>query len=346
MPPRLTVETSVWASHTQFYVVDAGRDHWSVELWDGTALERHLDVADGVVAVGTIGYCDVPVRVELWVDEPPLDLGSWDHVVDASLDLRSGRVALEEVEGDGVIAPLDVHPGVYRVRSSAAGLHAADEDSGGDRYRIQLWPAAWAEPEVRKWWSGWNPAGAVPHRTTRAGAVVLGPEAVDLRTRMSHRAWRGKDHDLYEAVDGTLWESSTLPHGGGTFQLEQLDVQEAERRYGPRPTWGPPMLATPSPAQMLRNIADTIRYSRGWRPASDAPVVEDVRRVLVGNTAVNRLWSMRWVSAVAGDNLYEDEDGSLWELRARGRELVPARLTELTLDEARAKYGDEQPGRP
>lgn len=65
MPPKLTVETEVYASHHQFYVLDPDGEQLA-DLWDGAALERHLGVAEGIIAVGTVGYCDVPVRIEVW----------------------------------------------------------------------------------------------------------------------------------------------------------------------------------------------------------------------------------------------------------------------------------------
>ena len=264
MPQRIAVGSEVYASHHQFYVLDP-KGPWATDLvWDGAGLERHLGIADGVVAVGTVGYCVVPVRIEVWDEEPPLDLEAWDHVVDATLDVRSGLVALAGVEGVADLDPLAVEPHVYRVRSSARGLDDADEMDGGDRYRVQLWPASAGEPEVRKWWPPWEPAGA-PVPRAEGASVIVGAEAHDRRLEMEWLAARGYEH-LFRDADGTLWEHSTLQDASGTPQLEELDPQEAERRYGDAQRWGTPATARPSTARMLRNIWQTWRYSRGWRP--------------------------------------------------------------------------------
>jgi hypothetical protein len=264
MPQRIAVDSKVYASHHQFYVLDPEAP-WATDLvWDGAGLERHLGLADGVVAVGTVGYSDVPVRIEVWDEEPPLELAAWDHVVDATFDVHSGLVALAGVEGVAELDPLDVEPRVYRVRSSAGGLDGADETDGGDRYRVQLWPAPATEPEVRKWWAPWKPASA-PEPRVEGARVIVGSEAHDRRAEMEWLAARGYEH-LFRDADGTLWEHSTLPDASGTPQLEELDPDEAERRYGGPEGWGTRATVRPSAGQMLRNVWQTWRYSRGWRP--------------------------------------------------------------------------------
>jgi hypothetical protein len=267
MPARRVVEAQVYASHHQFYVVDERADHASDDVWDGQGLERHLGVADGMVAVGTIGYTFLPVALELWDEEPPLDLDDWDHVVEASLDLASGHLGLHGVEGPAELEPLEVAPGTYRVRSSAVGLAGANELDGGDGYRVQLWTAPAAPPEVRKWWAAWRPG--VPEPTVEGGRVIVGAEAHDRRVQMEWLASRGYEH-LFRDAEGTLWEHSTLQDASGTPQLEELDSDEAERRYGDAKEWGTHATVRPSGAQMLKNVWQTWRYSRGWRPPPQA----------------------------------------------------------------------------
>ena len=266
MPPRLSVETEIYASHHQFYVVDAESEYRTDLVWDGQGLERHLGVSDGIVAVGTIGYTFLPVSVEVWDEVPALDLETWDHVGEASLDVRSGRLGLHGVEGPSDLAPLAVTAGWYRVRASTAGLDGADEMDGGDRFRVQLWPAAPADPEVLRWWPEWDPREAIARRTTEtAGRLIVGAEAHDRRMGMEWLASRGYEH-LFRDADGTLWEHSNLPAGSGTPQLEELDRAEAVRRYGATESWGPPPMVRPATGQVLKSIWQAWRYSRGRRP--------------------------------------------------------------------------------
>jgi len=206
------------------------------------------------------------VRIEVWDEEPPLDLDEWDHVVEASLEVHSGRIGLEGVEGPGDLQPLEVDAGAYRVRSAAAGLDEADEMDGGDRYPVQLWPSPSAEPEVLRWWAAWEPRTVVPSPSMKDGGRVLqGAEAHDARVRMLRLKSPGVAH-LLQDDEGVLWEHSNLPDAGATPQLEELDKNEAEQRYGLRATWGPKPLEQPSLGRMLKNLWQTWRYSRGWRP--------------------------------------------------------------------------------
>jgi hypothetical protein len=153
----------------------------------------------------------------------------------------------------------------YRVRCSWSGLDGADETDGGDRYRVQVWPGPAREPKVLRWWPQWDPSGVVPQLTTTGGRLLVGAEAEDRRRAMSWLAARGSAH-LFRDDDGTYWEHSNLPSASGTPQLEELDVAEAERRYGPRSGWGPAAAKRPSALDLIRNTWRTWRYSHGRRP--------------------------------------------------------------------------------
>ena len=335
------IEAEVYASHHQFYVVDPeARFSEGGDLWDGGGLERHLGVADGIVAVGTVGHTYLPVAIELWDAEPPLDEG-WDHVVEATLEVGSGRLGLESVDGAAEdVEALEVEPGTYRVRSSSAGLEEANEMDGGDSYRVQLWPAPAAEPRVLRWWPAWDPAGARAQPTTTGGRLLLGAEAHDARVQMAWMASRGTAH-LFRDDDGVLWEHSTLHDAAGTAQLEELDEAEAERRYGHTESWKGAAAVVPGLGSLAKALWQTVRYQQGWRPEPDPtePVIEDGRRVYLGNTAMNRLVAMRWLASEAGEGLYRDEDGSLWEYCNADAATGRPRLSELTPAEAREKYG-------
>ena len=170
-----------------------------------------------------MGYGVLPVRIELWSAEPPADPDDWEHVVEASLELSSGRVSLEGVEGPADSEPLEVAAGVYRLRSSAAGLDSADEMQGGDRYRVQL--RARSAALVADMGSG--RCDRASHRARRSRPSRRGVH--DARMRMRWLAARGAAH-LFEDSEGTLWEHSNLPDAAVTPQLEELCEADAERR--------------------------------------------------------------------------------------------------------------------
>ncbi len=132
----------LYAGYHQFYLGDSAfdGDPGALDFWSPEAYERMLAVAPpGLLGVGTARYDRVPVVVDLQAAAPSDDdLDAWDHVVEASLEVPSGRVAI-----DGCLSyrpaespHIEVVPGTYRARVYYGGLDTFDED----RYRIVLWP--------------------------------------------------------------------------------------------------------------------------------------------------------------------------------------------------------------
>ena len=134
---------TAWATELEFaydhghlYVLDAGR-HWS---------EAEVDVR-----MPRSANFFVPLRVEGWGGRPPLDLDGWDHVVEFSLPVPSGKLALASGGIDEVT--VGIAPGAYRARWSGRNLSAAAswerDDNAPDAYRLQLWPGPATAPTVR-----------------------------------------------------------------------------------------------------------------------------------------------------------------------------------------------------
>jgi hypothetical protein len=76
-------------------------------------------------------------------------LDDWDHVAEASLELPTGELHI----GLDSYSTLTFNPASYRLRILGTGLELGDsEASGDDRYRLQLWPAAFEAPVHLKRW--------------------------------------------------------------------------------------------------------------------------------------------------------------------------------------------------
>ncbi|WP_051733251.1 hypothetical protein [Kitasatospora phosalacinea] len=105
----------------------------------------------------------VAVTVQVFDGPPPPDHARFDHVVEATVEVPSGRVAV--LDGAGLLPDadrFDVPPGPVRVRVSRSNpAAAARNDPGADgcggrvleRVRIRLWPVSSAERPrvVRRW---------------------------------------------------------------------------------------------------------------------------------------------------------------------------------------------------
>ena len=144
----------LYADYHQFYVGDATfeADTDSATFWSSEAHGRRLAVSPPcLISVGTVRYDYVPVVLD--IDEaPPEELGDWDHIVEASLFVPSGRIAVDGClsytpepavfpGGPPASQQIEVAPGMYRVRVNYGGLDTLDDD----HYHLVLWPVA--DPE-------------------------------------------------------------------------------------------------------------------------------------------------------------------------------------------------------
>ena len=130
-----TADLELFADYFQFYIQDEDAEGDLSSSWTTEALDRRLALAPGTVGVRTLRNSDVPVRLEFHHVEPPADFDAWDHVVECSIDVPSGRLV---VAGCTDYFPealrFEIGPGPWRVRVSYGGL------DGHDHYRLQLWP--------------------------------------------------------------------------------------------------------------------------------------------------------------------------------------------------------------
>jgi hypothetical protein len=139
-----SLELSLFADYFQFYIQDEAATGDLSESWNEEATARLLAEAPGVIGIGTARNMDVPVAVEIHDQEPDDDSSAWDHVVEAQLNLASGRIV---VAGCTDYFPdakrVEVPVGSYRARVSYGALKTLSEDglSGEDHYRVQLWLA-------------------------------------------------------------------------------------------------------------------------------------------------------------------------------------------------------------
>ena len=142
---------TIYADYHQFYLRDEERAPSEPSAFTQADAERRIKADPFVVIVQRERNMTVPVEFEIAEGAPPLALENWDHVAEASLEVPSGRLGIEECMGNRVDGFV-VTPGSYRVRFCCAGLTTLSEDGleGNDRYAIALWAAPSAEVSVLK----------------------------------------------------------------------------------------------------------------------------------------------------------------------------------------------------
>ena len=152
----MTFTYTVNADHYQFYVEDADARADTSTLWGSEAMANRLDVLPGLIAVGTSRYGGpIPVEVEVATQRPPdTALDAWDHVVECSLMVASGRILLTSPASFGPEAPtIVVTPDIYRALVYFGALDSVSTDDdmvGDDHYRVVVWPDVSVPPQVLK----------------------------------------------------------------------------------------------------------------------------------------------------------------------------------------------------
>lgn len=142
-----------WTSHHQFYIVDSLTpfETNSDLFWTDQALEDKLAEEVGVLGVGTECYGDVKGDLAVLAKRPEENgFSEYDHVVEGSLNLRSGLLQVFPCTSNEPILELSLLPAVYRVRIYSRNLASVFGDSGDDFYKVRIWPEEYSNRRVLK----------------------------------------------------------------------------------------------------------------------------------------------------------------------------------------------------
>jgi hypothetical protein len=165
----LVQEIAVEADYGQIYIYDpqtqlpdkdASEDDDPFERAMDEAYEsrRFVGCASGLIDVITPSQYNwkAPMRIEVSEAPPASDAQAWDHVAEVSLPVPSGTLVFQ-ASGGGEPIETQIPPGKYRARFSGRGYVASvAEIEGHESYRLQLWPAEEAEPQLVRYWEGYD----------------------------------------------------------------------------------------------------------------------------------------------------------------------------------------------
>src|SRR5258707_278824 len=118
-----SLELSLFADYFQFYIQDEAALGDLSQSWSEEAVSRLLAIAPGTIGIGTVRNMRIPVVIEIHDQEPDNDFSDWDHIVEAALDVTSGRIV---VAGCTDYFPdakrIEIPSGSYRARVSYGAL--------------------------------------------------------------------------------------------------------------------------------------------------------------------------------------------------------------------------------
>ncbi|WP_410815664.1 hypothetical protein [Micromonospora sp. 050-3] len=158
-----SLDVELFADYHQIHLSDDGSTGDLSEAWTDQAVVDRLAVVDDAMAIGTSVNVTVAVRVDV-LDAPPVDdSADYDHVVEGSMQVRSGRIVVmgcTDYEPDAARVRVPVGP--VRVRAASSNLVEAerlgvDSDEAPqtmERLRVLVWPAPSEKPVVLKRWEG------------------------------------------------------------------------------------------------------------------------------------------------------------------------------------------------
>ncbi|MEU2988842.1 hypothetical protein ABZ647_31105 [Micromonospora aurantiaca] len=153
----------LFADYRQLHLFDQDSEANIEEAWTNSIERVQFSAIGDAAVVVTTTNTDVLVDVETLGQPPAEDADHYDHVVEGSLHVPSGRLV---VMGGTDYAPdatrFDVRPGWVRMRVSKSYLAAAeasDEHSDEDettieRVRLQIWPGEDQPTLVLRQWPG------------------------------------------------------------------------------------------------------------------------------------------------------------------------------------------------
>ncbi len=152
---RSLYEGEIFADYFQIYLRD--EDHPDLpDDYSEESLERYLMAGSYAVIVRTARNMTVPVCVTWHDRKPEPDLNAFQHIAEAGFGCPTGRLILAGLTDDEQASPrFSVKAGQLGLRINLSGLDTLTEDGldGGDRYLLQLWPAAGpADVRVLKAW--------------------------------------------------------------------------------------------------------------------------------------------------------------------------------------------------
>ncbi|MFF5701285.1 hypothetical protein ACFY7H_02040 [Streptomyces sp. NPDC012794] len=151
----------LFADYFQVHVLDEGSEGDFSGVWTEQTVVDGLGVMEDALAIGTAVNDTVAVSVHVLADQPHYDSDDFDHIVEASLHVPSGRlIVMGCTDYLDDAARFEVPAGRTRARASRRNLAAAvrrlesdEEPEATEEVRLQTWPAPFSVPHIVKRWT-------------------------------------------------------------------------------------------------------------------------------------------------------------------------------------------------
>jgi len=126
----------------QFHLRDEGAAYVFPPEWPEAIHADRVYPAPGSLGILAAKNWFVPVAIEVAHVPPEIDDAAWDHIVEVTLALPSGRLVLAGGPAPGRDQPpVELSPGTWRALILMGNLDRTAVDAeGDDYYKVVLWP--------------------------------------------------------------------------------------------------------------------------------------------------------------------------------------------------------------
>ena len=131
-----------YTHYHQFYLVDKDSSFKtdSENFWTKQALEDKLAIEEGIIGIGTECYGHVKGELHILATATTIiNLETFDHVVEGSIDIKSGILQLWPCRANEPVLEMELEKGWYRVRAYSSNLESVEFDEGDDFYKLEMW---------------------------------------------------------------------------------------------------------------------------------------------------------------------------------------------------------------
>ncbi len=157
-----STQLRLFADYFQLHVMDEEAEDDLGDAWTQEAVTDALAASEQTLGIGTEVNMYVAVTVEQFDHPPEGGSDAFDHVVEASIEVPTGRIAVlgcTDYLPDA--ARFEVPKGFVRVRASRANLanvrrpgeEGQDAPEAMEQVRLRVWPAPYSAPTVIKRWT-------------------------------------------------------------------------------------------------------------------------------------------------------------------------------------------------
>ncbi|MFN8411979.1 MAG: hypothetical protein U0Z26_06290 [Anaerolineales bacterium] len=150
---------NVFSDYFAIYILDEGFRP-KQEVWNKENLKQRISTEQGRITISTSRNMNSSLLLEIFEVEMPkvenyFNLESWDHVVECSIEVLSGKIVILGNDYYPDAPRINLPPSIYHVTVYFGGLNTISEDGlfGNDVYWVIMQPGMTIESRVIKQWT-------------------------------------------------------------------------------------------------------------------------------------------------------------------------------------------------